>query len=230
MATPPTWADLAHAPADDGAWLVPRMGTWGTVGAVVGLGWEASAVVPHQAEPLPDGRLPPDAVPPEGSLDAATATLLRDVLARHTTVKECRAALWEGYGWVEGSTTVVSLGEGREPDDLPPAFPRRVLAAPRLCLPHRAHLVFAAHLDDLRPLPSPVTRSIRQSPTLFWPVDQSWLLATEVDLDATIVGGSTRLVDDLVGTGRALRVGPDDTVAPWDPWSRAARATPPEPR
>jgi hypothetical protein len=37
-----------------------------------------------------------------------------------------------------------------------------------------------------------------QSPSLLWPVDRSWCLATEIDFDSTLVGGSRELVDALL--------------------------------
>lgn len=35
-------------------------------------------------------------------------------------------------------------------------------------------------------------------PNLIWPDDRSWCVATDIDQDTTYVGGSSRLVDDLV--------------------------------
>jgi hypothetical protein len=56
--------------------------------------------------------------------------------------------------------------------------------------------------------------SIPQSPNLFWPDDHAWCVATEIDLDSTYVGGSTRLIADLLANDRleALRVEVTDEV------------------
>jgi len=37
-----------------------------------------------------------------------------------------------------------------------------------------------------------------QTPSLLWPDDHAWVLATEIDLEWTVVGGSRGLVDTLV--------------------------------
>lgn len=39
-----------------------------------------------------------------------------------------------------------------------------------------------------------------QSPNILWPDDHSWLLATEIDFDSTLVAGSTELIQELKGT------------------------------
>ena len=38
----------------------------------------------------------------------------------------------------------------------------------------------------------------RESPSLIWPQDRSWFVASEVDFDSTLVGGSRELVDALI--------------------------------
>jgi hypothetical protein len=37
-----------------------------------------------------------------------------------------------------------------------------------------------------------------QSPNLFWPADRSWCVASEIDFDSTLVGGSRDLVDAVL--------------------------------
>lgn len=37
-----------------------------------------------------------------------------------------------------------------------------------------------------------------RSPNHSWPTDRSWFVATEVDYDSTIVGGSRRLISELL--------------------------------
>lgn len=39
-----------------------------------------------------------------------------------------------------------------------------------------------------------------QSPSILWPDDHSWLLATEIDFDSTLVAGTTALIRELVQT------------------------------
>lgn len=39
-----------------------------------------------------------------------------------------------------------------------------------------------------------------QSPAMLWPEDHAWLLATEIDFDSTLVGGSSALIRSLLAT------------------------------
>ena len=39
-----------------------------------------------------------------------------------------------------------------------------------------------------------------QSPSIIWPDDHSWVLATEIDFDSTLVAGTTELIRELVQT------------------------------
>lgn len=49
-----------------------------------------------------------------------------------------------------------------------------------------------------RPEPDPTDPFWRSAPSLIWPADHSWFVASEVDFDSTLVGGSRTLVDALV--------------------------------
>jgi hypothetical protein len=44
----------------------------------------------------------------------------------------------------------------------------------------------------------PPERWSRQTPDLIWPEDRSWFVQTEVDFDSTVLGGSRRLIDQLL--------------------------------
>jgi hypothetical protein len=54
----------------------------------------------------------------------------------------------------------------------------------------------------------------QESPSIMWPSDRSWFVATEVDLDSTFVGGSAALIDGLLADERleAWRVLATDPV------------------
>jgi len=39
-----------------------------------------------------------------------------------------------------------------------------------------------------------------QSPNLIWPNDRNWILATEIDLDVTLVGGSQELIEVILAS------------------------------
>jgi hypothetical protein len=147
-----------------------------------------------------------------GQLRPSLLSALCEVLAKHTATPErCWFCLWEGWGWIEGSPAAARLGEPMI--QVPPAFSPEIMDGPRVSLPGRKYILFegplaaagelgwhrgeilnAAHPergfdpDEFEP----------QSPSLFWPDDRSWCVATEIDLDSTYVGGSRQLVDALL--------------------------------
>lgn len=55
---------------------------------------------------------------------------------------------------------------------------------------------------------------IPQSPNIFWPTDRAWCVASEIDFDSTLVGGSQALIEDLVNSSRleALMIQPGDAL------------------
>ncbi len=153
--------------------------------------------------------------PEEGNLDAASLAVLLRVLGEHTAPDaQCFFALWEGYGWIHGSPSVGTLG-GREP--IPPAFASAVMTGPRLHHPHRDYLLFDGALRAASTMgwwPSP-TWFDPQSPNLFWPTETSWCVATEIDFDSTLVGGSRRLIEAVLADPalEAWPVNPGDSLA-----------------
>jgi len=101
---------------------------------------------------------------------------------------------------------------------------------PRLELPARAHVLFRGAVAELadpaweqhapwrdrspEEFGHPATA---ESPSLVWPADHAWLLASDVDLDSTIVGGSSELVRALCADPRleALQIR-EGTDLGWD--------------
>lgn len=158
----------------------------------------------------------------DGLLDAEQLAALLDLLARVTVGgadADVVAALWEGYGWLQGGSAVahVALGpDGASIEHPPPAFPPEVMAAPRLDLPHRAYLLFRGPLAAVLPFVTTGELGLwGQTPNLLWPADRSWCVATEIDLDSTVVGGSRALVDGLLAHPdlEAFEVHEDDSLA-----------------
>jgi hypothetical protein len=69
---------------------------------------------------------------------------------------------------------------------------------PRLRLPMgRDHLVLAEPLTAVVQI-GDGDPFWREAPSLIWPADHSWFVASEVDFDSTLVGGSRVLVEALV--------------------------------
>jgi hypothetical protein len=54
-----------------------------------------------------------------------------------------------------------------------------------------------------------------QSPNLFWPADRAWCVATEIDFDSTLLGGTTELIEAVLEapTLDSWPVRPDDSLA-----------------
>jgi hypothetical protein len=190
-----------------GDWLARALAAFGTgLGSIVPVGFAAYARVLHPAwrgrtkarwRELAAGPIEPgtrfEAIAAEGVTAPFTGTLdcdelhaLVEVLAPDT-VGECWFGVWAGFGWVP---------------DPPPA--------PRLALPERPLLLYRGQVADATALCEPY----EQSPTLWWPDDRAWCVASEVDFHSTYVGGSRRLIDRLLRDERieALEVAITDRV------------------
>jgi hypothetical protein len=122
---------------------------------------------------------------PEGCLDSASLAAAAAVLARHTTTPDAGvAAIWEGWGG-------------------------QIAAGPRLDLhgdTGRHYILFEAGANDFADAAWPdrapwVNEAMwAQSPSILWPDDHSWVLATEIDFDSTLVAGTAALIRELVQT------------------------------
>jgi hypothetical protein len=144
-----------------------------------------------------------------GNLPPAMLASVLEVLAGFTADPgDCYHAVWEGWGWQHGDRVIGTSFPSdssdprrfRPPQPAPPGLPQEVLAGPRLSHPGRDYLLFHGPLRAALSIGHQVTADWRlpQSPSLLWPADKSWLLATEIDFDSTLVGGSTQLVQELL--------------------------------
>jgi len=99
---------------------------------------------------------------------------------------------------------------------VPPAFREEVMSGRRLHHPGRDYLLFAGPLEaamDLGHWPSQ-DWFVPQSPSLIWPTDHSWCVATEVDFDSTLIAGDNDLIDAVLGAEdlEATPIEPDDCL------------------
>lgn len=198
--SPARWADVAAA---CGTTLHPTAQFWRLVGAPEG--WR------------PDDGTWPGHAPRIGTLDAGTYGAVIEALATAAgSDGAVVAGLWEGFGWVDGAgvsflwlpdddATAEELEARQQGRSVRGAFDRDVLAAPRLELPHRSYLLFrgtladaATVLDAAGPWSTPGIGSWGQSPNLLWAADRSWCLATEIDLDSTVIGGPAPVIDAVL--------------------------------
>ena len=162
--------------------------------------------------------------PSAGDLEPESLAALLDVLTRHThTPDECWFAVWEGWGWMTGAVWTIFAYAEDDPaaaaavsDPALEAQPAPFVAEPatadspspdrraRVALPGRNYVLFGGPLDaalDVGYWPTP-NWFLPQSPSIFWPDDMSWCVATEIDLFCTYVGGSRALIDDLLADQR----------------------------
>ncbi len=136
--------------------------------------------------------------PEQGSLEAANLAALLAVLEQHSaTPTDCSFALWDGYGWIHGGSSVAIPGKS---EPLPPAFDPAVLTGPRLRHPNRDYVLFFGPLRAAASMGHQVTADwfIPQSPNLFWAADRSWCVGSEIDFDSTLVAGSAALIDAVL--------------------------------
>jgi hypothetical protein len=210
-------------------WIVDGIGEFGSgIGGLLPRGLEAYVRIPNSGDRAGEHEL--------AELRPERLSELCDVLAGHTTTPErCWFCLWEGWGWIGGSPSVALLRASRtapvpaDPVEIPPAFPPEILNGPRVSLPGREYFLFEGPLDaagelgwrsgELLTTAYPESgfdadEFWPQSPSLFWPDDRAWCVATEIDLDWTCVGGSVRLAEELLGDPRfqARSVALDDPV------------------
>jgi len=175
----------------------------------------------------------------QGRLDRAQLFELCQLLRGHTSTPDrCFLALWNGFGgWVSGASMRVLTrkrswwrpGRRRLPrrysDDefttirQPGQFlPDEVTGGPLLHHPlGRDYFLFAGPVEAADDLAMEVFASgyvDRQTPQLFWPHDRAWCVATEIDDDSTLVGGSHELIEEVVGSQEieAFPVRPDDDL------------------
>lgn len=160
-----------------------------------------------------EGSLWPHGSPDDGNLAPEVLGPLCELLAGHTTTPEhCFFCLWEGWGWVERGPYTLPSGQL-----VPAAFSAEELSRPRVQHPGRKYLLLEGPLEAALQIgdrhPGPFIDP--QSPNICWPQDHAWCLASEIDFDSTLVGGSTELVNSILNdpTFEAWPVQPDDSIA-----------------
>ncbi|KQQ00049.1 MULTISPECIES: hypothetical protein [unclassified Rathayibacter] len=152
--------------------------------------------------------------PSTGELPLDELAAIAGVLARCTaTPEDCLAAFWEGFGVLTGSTTILlsrSGGGAEEPawmsDTRPTGWEHpEIAAAEYLSLPGRDCLLFSLDVRAMTDTAwardsgfADASGMTVQTPIALWPEDRAWYLASEIDFDSTVVGGSRELIDALL--------------------------------
>lgn len=148
---------------------------WSRRAAHAEMQWEAIAAPP------PGGAQPPPwtEAPLVGRIPAEVRLRLVDILLRHTQAPEpCWLCFWDGFADVQ----------------------RFFARPPRVHLPTRSYHLGRAPLASLGvDAPALDFRLRDMTPSLWWPQDRAWCVATEVDLSCTYVGASPECIADLLG-------------------------------
>jgi hypothetical protein len=112
-----------------------------------------------------------DEPPDRGSLPGAQARRLVEVLRRFTSSEDCYYAVWEGFGAlavpVDGTAT--------------------------FAMPSRTMLLLRGPIADAATV-SMTAAPFEQSPSLWWPADRAWCVATDVDHLSTYIGAGQECV------------------------------------
>jgi hypothetical protein len=113
--------------------------------------------------------------PISGSLPREIAVRLAAILPGHTRTREsCWFAVWEGFGDLR-----IRNGE-----------------APVVFIPNRNLFLVHGTVDEVLTTFSVFERY--QSPTLWWPDDRAWCVATEIDYTWSYIGGSAACIEQIL--------------------------------
>lgn len=119
----------------------------------------------------------------------------------------CTVGVWAGWGGLHGGVRVTFVQEGSGatpststgPFGVDPAITRATSEGPLLELPGREYVLLAGRTEELTDVRWASEAGLgepgfTEPPNLIWPQDRSWFVATEIDFDSTIVGGSEGLI------------------------------------
>jgi hypothetical protein len=214
----------------------PRLVRWAEVAERSGVTMHASIDFDELAAAL-DGRGGSErwnlGEPDLGNLEPEPLTAVCDILARHTATPEaCWFGVWDGHGWLRPGGVVMAVftgnaeveedpdGAASSPIEPVPAsgltWEEPSPAMPLFELPWRENRLLSGPLDAALEMGSVVNGVFfPHSPSLIWPDDHAWCVATDVDLRSTYIAATPALADDLLSDAR-LEVWP---VQPDDPLS-----------
>jgi hypothetical protein len=159
--------------------------------------------------------------PQTGAMDLDKLDVLCKILASHTVDPErycfglCTIQGWEESLPADDLQPLLRLPDGR--DYIVLCGPLSAVDQITFDWSGPPHMTFGARNMSERGLATPASSRFwrRGAPNLMWPLDHSSFVASEVDFDSTLVGGSATLVDAIVASPEleAWQVAPDDSLA-----------------
>jgi hypothetical protein len=197
-------------PADDGSvadWVFDSLHPFDAfdVGSVIPSGFDAYGCLLHSA------RSDDDQV--HGSPALEDVRTLAGVLSKATSRPDrCWFCIWSGWGWLHVSAgSIVALG-GERPGWRDPLVDVEQLASSSALVGNqfREYHLFSGPVGAV--VDSSLPRHPYQAPSIWWPDDRSWIVASEIDLSWTYVAGAAPLIEQVIGGWRfdGKRVKPDD--------------------
>jgi hypothetical protein len=182
--------------------------------------WGAITGVLHEQIRLDDDSYL--AEPDEGRLALPQLATLATLLAENTTTPDAATVgIWTGWGDLRADSGslfavitdgpvdsgVIAEREARfraeRSASVDPEISRASEAGPRLLLPHREYVLLDADVREFADTDWTTRAGIGwhagsgPTPNLLWPADRAWFVASEIDFDSTIVGGTRALIDAL---------------------------------
>jgi len=202
-------------PADDGSvadWVFGALYPFERfdVGMVIPPGFKAYCCLLH-SDHVPEGEVP-------SRLSVEDARSLAAVLESGTSTPDrCWFCLWSGWGWLHVSAGSIAPVGGEPSGWRDPliAVERFAASAPLVGTQDREYHLFSGPVEAVEDTSLPSFS--RELPCLWWPDDRAWIVATEIDLSWTYVGGASDLIDRVIAAWRfdGWRGGVDDPIR-WD--------------
>ena len=225
-----------------GDWIRESLAPWipfsetpVTIGIVIPTGFESYVLVRHTGLGDTHG----------GLGDETLRTLSKTLCKFTTTPEVCFHALWEGRGWMHpGSSAILKrvkypklhrffrplairfrwrrrvrkrFRNQVQSDHLQShSLPEGIMEAERFRLPNRSYLLMRGALTEAKNIGWIFADSFHsQSPNILWPKDRQWILASEIDFNVTLIGGSEALISSILNQGSltSQRFEVTDTIA-----------------
>jgi hypothetical protein len=205
----------ALQPADDGlvaGWVFGSLHAHDEfdVGMVIPPGFDAYACLLH-SDQSDDDQV-------RGQPNLEGIRTLADALRGATSTEDsCWFCIWNGWGWLHVSAGAIApVGPERQGwRDQLVEVEQFAASAPLVGDQYREYHLFSGPIGAV--VDSSLPAMPYQSPSLWWPDDKAWIVASEIDLSWTYVGGPPEVIDRLIAAWRfdGWRVGPEDPIR-WD--------------